>query len=327
MLDSVTALDLDASKGSSKQGWTQAAMDDDLPPFLQRTYHQAPSAPDGNYLKAGVPVAPLPAERQSLPLPSDLTNFGDPIRSQTNFEPLIHDRPRRNYRPPGPKPPNWITLNARLRENPRAYSHVDAIRGHHSSFPDAAMQQLNPSAARQLRPSHAQSERVRRRAAEAEMLGFELEQKKLATAELESRLAMMRIQPLKVRGNMFVETSHVWPTLTMPPNNGFAKVIAGNASVDSLVPPMFATESDSDPHAALKAVPQLSRAANMVLRASTSAYLPAGRTEVRSIPWSTSASSAAMPANVPWSVIGTRPITLMNPLVTHSMGLGGKRVL
>ncbi|KAG8468039.1 hypothetical protein KFE25_007091 [Diacronema lutheri] len=279
---------------------------------MKRAYPAPPPAPDGLYLKAGVPIGRIPTERQSLPLSSDLTNLGDPVRSHTSLEPLTHTRPRVNYDAPSPRPPNWITLNARLRERPRPYADADAIRAHHRSYPDAALQQLNPSAAGALRPRLAPSERVQRQAARAEELGLTLEQQRLDTAALRAQLAMLR--PPRSRAPV---RSIVWPQLATPADT-FSRALAGKAPFDALAPLVLATETDLNPHAAQHAVPHRSHVDSLVLRAATSAYVPAGLPAAQS-----TSCAAAMLTSVSWGRSSVPPSALASPLVTHSLGLGG----
>ncbi|KAJ1636884.1 hypothetical protein T492DRAFT_956914 [Pavlovales sp. CCMP2436] len=143
-----------------------------------RTY-TSPPATDGLYVKAGVPVSQLPTERQSLPMPSDVSNLSDPLQSATTMEPLKHAKPRASYDPPVHIAPDWATLNARVAGGPRR-------RG--------------------------PSERTKRQLNEAEQLHVSLEQRRLDNAALEIKLNALRAPPAIPRGSLR-SISSVWPQL------------------------------------------------------------------------------------------------------------------
>lgn len=246
----------------------------------QRPKHP-PIAADGQYVKAGVPVGALPPERQSLPLPSDLTNTGDPVRSASNLEPIVRQKPRRYYEPPPPKPANWITLNQRLRDVPRTSNHIDEIRKKHEAYPDAALLQLDPRGARKLRASRGQGHAARAQQERVDTLELMLEQRRLDTRELEIRLSQLRQPPDPTLAG-HTSASSIWPTLA-PRKDDFSKMVAGQVPVRALVP----DAGDGMPPE------HLNRAQSLVLQAVTSAYRPAGKPQFRSRPYSYSSSNAA----------------------------------
>jgi hypothetical protein len=247
---------------------------------LNRKYAVRPPAPHG-YVKAGVPVARLPDERQSLPLPTDLTNCSDPLR-------LVVAKPSVAYEPPPRKQPNWIT-------------------------------QLKPAVARAQRKRRGPSERVRQQAARAEQLSIRLEQKRLDNIGLEGTLRSLKNPLPRTRAINQFASSSIWPQLATP-TDAFARAVAGRGEYP--VPAMHQADGSPDP---TRLAPHLSRATNLCLLASTSAYIPAGMPVNHSMPWTyASGGLGGLSWGRPAEFEGqSKP----SPTVTYSLGLGQKRLL
>lgn len=238
----------------------------------------------GPYIKTGVPVGRLPAERQSLPLASDLTNHSDPVRSQTTLEPMTRERQVTSYAPPARAVADWKRNN-----EPRSRS----------------------------QSKRAPSERVRAQAALADKIAFGLEQKRLDTAQLRGTLSALSA-PRAARPHKNDEsTTRVWGQLSVQPN-AFASVVAGRRSGASLVPTVHDALDDDEKEA------HETMHRRMLMRAATTAYLPAGKPIHKSIPYSYSSSGAVSWGRPSHSHNSGRP----DPTTTHVLGLwSGARVI
>mmetsp|Transcript_11017 Transcript_11017/g.29836 ORF Transcript_11017/g.29836 Transcript_11017/m.29836 type:complete len:325 (+) Transcript_11017:606-1580(+) len=290
---------------------------------LQRHNHLYPQGQgplvtsDGPWVKKGIPVGVIPAERQSLPLPTDAINFDDPVRSQVNLEPLTREKPRRTYEPPPARPANWITLNSRLRDVPRTYNDAEQIAHANSMFPDAAMQQLDPRRAKTLRNGTGLSSKARRATDRAHELEVRLNQKRAETSRLENELAALRMPPPPRGQNQQESSLDIWPRLTHA-TNAVAAALAKSQGLDTLVPEIRSLGDT----AVANRVPEQSRRAKIILDAASSAYKPAGGTQPSSFPWTYSATGERFPKSLTWGRPGDFGVKVRDPSPVVKGNLG-----